>query len=60
MSPSEKLLRRKAAEAWRSETMHRQVVQYEYQAVQALAITKVVPPLTSLETINRDRDGDKS
>ncbi|KFH40419.1 hypothetical protein ACRE_089180 [Hapsidospora chrysogenum ATCC 11550] len=27
MSPSEKLLRRKAAEAWRSETMHKQVAQ---------------------------------
>lgn len=34
--PSEKLLRRKAAEAWKMEALHRQVVEYEKQALGAL------------------------
>lgn len=34
--PSEKLLRRKAAEAWKMEALHRQVVEYERQALGAL------------------------
>lgn len=36
MSPSEKLLRRKAAEAWRTEIIYRQVAAYERQAVEAI------------------------
>lgn len=35
-SPSEKLLRKKAAQAWKSEALHRQVVEYERQALAAI------------------------
>ncbi len=50
MSPSERLLRRKAAEAWRSETMHREAVKHDERvAVRAVVIKKVVCLLLSRE-----------
>lgn len=38
MSPSEKLLRRKAAEAWKSEIIYRQVAEYERRAMEAMEV----------------------
>lgn len=35
-SPSERLLRKKAAQAWKSEALHKQVVEYERQALAAI------------------------
>lgn len=45
MSPSEKLLRRKAAEAWRSETIYRKVIEYEQRALAdpSSGLTVVLP-----------------
>lgn len=37
LGPSEKLLRRKAAEAWKMEALHRQVMEYERQALGGLS-----------------------
>ena len=42
LSPCEKLLRRKAAEAWKSEVIYRQVSQYEQVTVDALKAARVV------------------
>ena len=36
MSPSERLLRRKAAEAWKHEIIYRQVAEYEQRAIQTI------------------------
>lgn len=38
MSPSEKLLRRKAAQAWKHEIIYRQVAEYERRAVEAMEV----------------------
>lgn len=38
MSPSEKLLRRKAAEAWKHEIIYRQVLEYERRAIEAMEV----------------------
>lgn len=38
LSPSEKLLRRKAAEAWKHEIIYRQVAEYERRAIEAMEI----------------------
>ena len=45
LSPCEKLLRRKAAEAWKSEIIYRQVCQYEQVTVDALKAARVVVTL---------------
>ncbi|VUC25330.1 unnamed protein product [Clonostachys rosea] len=42
-SPSQRLMRKKAAEAWKSEALQRQVAEYERQTLEALSAKRPSP-----------------
>ncbi|CAH0015415.1 unnamed protein product [Clonostachys rhizophaga] len=61
-SPSQRLMRKKAAEAWKSEALQRQVAEYERQTLEALSAKSPSParPLAHKPKGLRDaQEGDK-